>query len=98
MTYYLNWDLRHESEPALKKKCKHEIKLSKDEISHLIYALWGTDNTGHSFCNLQTLRIKLKPASGYEESKRKTKCLEKKEEFLHNLAFKLEKFVFENQY
>lgn len=33
MTYYLNWDLRHESQPTLKKKSKHEIKLSKDETN-----------------------------------------------------------------
>ena len=96
MTYYLNWDLKHESQPALKKKSKHEIKLSKDEISHLIYALWGINELGESLVNLKQLGIKCCPASGYEESIEKTKALRKKEDFLNDLAHKLEKFVIDN--
>lgn len=92
MTYYLNWDLRHESQPALKKKSKHEIKLSKDEISHLIYALWGIDERGHELCNLKQLNLEADPWGCPDE-----KANQKKYDLLNDLANKLERFVMENK-
>ena len=92
MTYYLNWDLRHESQPALKKKSKHEIKLSKDEIAHLIYALWGTDERGRELCNLKQLAFEADPNGCPDE-----KFYHKKYDLLNDLANKLERFVMENK-
>ena len=92
MAYYLNWDLRDESQPALKKKSKHEIKLSKDEISHLIYALWGVNERGHELCNLKQLNLVADPWGCPDE-----KSNQKKYDLLDDLANKLERFVMENK-
>lgn len=96
MTYYLNWDLRHESQPALKKKSKHEIKLSKDEILALVYALWGTYETEHGLCNLKKLDLESHKIANLPYGCPEQKANRKKREFLHDIAFKLEKFVVEN--
>lgn len=92
MTYYLNWDGRHESQPALKKKSKHEIKLSKDEIWHLIDLVNGGNNEGTEVLNLKQLSGKGKPWGNSDE-----KALQKKYVFLQDLAHKLETFILENK-
>ena len=97
MTYYLNWDLRHESQPALKKKSKHEIKLSKDEIWHLIDLLNGSNNTGTEVLNLKQLAMETLSPTFCLKYNSECRAIQEKYVFLQDLAHKLETFILENK-